>query len=138
MGQDRPDYYSRVEPSPYVPHSGFSSHNVGGEGTIGASSAVAVTYAFPNNGYHYLLDTIYFLPYSTSAALAYVDICDDYSAPDWRCIALYRGTTTFVAKPYESASLSLAYPQGVRAVLYNYDTSPRSYQILMTMYRYVA
>jgi len=138
MGQDRPDYYARVEPTSFVPHIGFSTYNAIGTGKVGASSSVAAVHNLADDGYTYILDEVYTLIYSTADSIVIVDICDDQSSPVWRSIAYLKGKSNLRVRPYASSALTLKYPQASRVAIYNGDASIRDFDTLTTYYRYVA
>jgi hypothetical protein len=138
MSLDYPDSFEHVERTPIqkLDYQIFGIRSAENQ-NLAASSTGTSIWNIPDDGYYYLIDTIFFIVNHFQPFDAFLDLANDQAAPSWYTLANKRGKGDLDLIVSRMGSFSLKYPRAVRFRVYNYRTSTIQWSVFCNYFKYV-
>ena len=133
---DDPDFHPRVTPgiTRWAPGTEFGT--IAWDNHVPAVTIQTIIYAFPNNGYLYVIDKIFAWRDTNGVTPISMEVCDDIGTPVWNMVALLEMDQSIELTPFSMVSMVLAYPMAVRWEVNNSCNVAKWLALHATMYRY--
>lgn len=133
---DRPDYMQDVERTPIqaLPYQAFNVLNIYQNALANATSQY--TWAIPNDGYNYAIDSIFAFWLMNNPAMLYVEWSPTTVSPTWQFVGINMGEYSMEVVPSKLGSLSLKYPAQLRVSLVNSHNTALYWFGVVTYYTY--
>jgi len=137
MTIDFPDSVEHVERTPiqkldYQIYGIYSAENESGA----ASAYDSVIWNIPDDGYYYLIDTIFFVVDHLLPFDAFLDLCDDQLDPKFYTLAVKRGNGDVEMVASRMGAFSIIYPKAVQFRIYNYRTTAIYWSVYCNYFKY--
>lgn len=138
MARDYPDGMLWVDRSP-IQKMRYQIFGVQSWENVEIPSMGYKTFDFqiPNDGYTYVIDTIFTAISKLYIYIAYIDICTDYTNPTWTEIAAskFEGSGELVLS--KAMALGLKYPNALRVGIINTSNLSFYAAIYITYYKFM-
>jgi len=134
---DYPDYQVSVIPGVvrWAPGTEFGSIEYGGNVLAGAVNDVI--YAFPDDGYVYILDKWFLWTTLRGNFPISIAVCFDMAVPVWHLISLDEVTQAGFMKPFDFVAMALSHPMALKFYFTNYSNRTVWEAFMCTLYRYL-
>lgn len=137
MMHDDPDFHPRVSPGVTRWAPGTDYGVISWSGNVAALGNQYITYAFPSNGYYYVLDKVFIYTEIVGLVPMSLEYCNDAGAPAWVVLATKKGNPTDEFIPFTFVSMNLCYPNALRWNIVNMNNVIRAAYMFATLYRYL-
>lgn len=134
---DYPDFEDHVERSPiHATIDQIWGAVDSGLVSIPARSSMYLYFVVPNDGYHYVIDTVFFHYFIIGPAECSVLYCLDYGAPSWIKLAITDQDWSSAIVISKLGAFDLIYPQAVSALIFNHNGIAKVGRVFLTYYKY--
>jgi hypothetical protein len=138
MVQDYPDYMQDVDRSP-VQKTGYQIYGVhSAENQVAAANNLSSDiWNIPDDGYYYLVESVYFIANHLFAFDGYISMAYDQLAPSFFIVSYKRNEGDVQLDMSAFGSFAIRYPVALAFRMFNYRSVSTIWSVYVNYYKYL-